>query len=243
MKKIFILIFLVGCSINDLKPRSVEEYSHGPKIVKYYLPDLPQWANISNSANCKRNISNKYLNLKFLKDDFAFGYADLVQFQYLYNIEYQKLIAYADKGILPFSEEEKLFYDVFDKVKTKIYAFRRPTYKTVNLVWIDNVKLKRLKKLMSSNAMKNGHPVFVSLCKNQKELVAFIEKNSFAGKDIRTLSFEIFSPYDKGVKTSGKTSLNFSGLFSRKQKLYFYTPRGTLPPEFIGKFKVRSYPR
>ena len=241
MIRLIFLILIMGCSVNDLKPRSVEEYAHGPKFVKYYLPDLPSWANISNSANCKRQVSNKYLNFSALRSDFAFSYRELVQFQYLYNIEYQKLTKLADKGILPFSEEEKLFYDVFDKVKTKIYAFRRPTYKRINLVWVDGLKQGRLKKLMKSKAMTNGHPVFVSLCKSGNELVEFIGKNKLGTKDIRALSFEIFSPYNSNIESSGKTSLNFSKLFDKKQKLYFYTPSGTLPPEFVGKFRIRKF--
>lgn len=236
-----ILNILLSCSFGSVTPRNVGEYSTSPKIVKYYLPELPSWANISSSGNCKRSIPNKYLNFSSLRDDFSFNYNDLVQFQYLFNIEYQKLIKQADRGIIPFAEEEQLFYDVFDKIKTRLFAFRRPTYKRVNLVWIDNIRKKNLLELMSSNSMNNGHPVFVSLCLNQNELVEFIEKSGYSGKDIRALSFEIFSPFNKRLESSGKISLDFSGLFTRKQKLYFYTPKGILPPEFIGKFRVRRF--
>ncbi|RLA63486.1 MAG: hypothetical protein DRQ89_06655 [Epsilonproteobacteria bacterium] len=241
IRYLIILSLTLSCSINNLSPRNVSEYSKGPKIVKYYLPELPNWANISNSGNCKRTVSNKYLNFRSLGDDFSFSYKDLVQFQYLYNIEYQKLIKQADRGILPFSEEEKLFYDVFDKIKTQLYTFRRPSYKRVNLVWVDQIRKKNLKKLMRSRAMNEGHPVFVSLCLNQNELLSFIEQNGFSRKDVRALSFEIFSPYNKKLVTAGKTSLDFSRLFSKRQKLYFYTPKGVLPPEFIGNFKIRRY--
>jgi hypothetical protein len=241
IKVLIPLLFLIGCSVNDLRPRSTDEYSQGPKFAKYHLAGLPNWANISNSGNCKRKSASKYLNFKALRNDFAFKYSELAQFQYLYNLEYQKLIKIADRGILPYSEEEKLFYNVFDKIKNKIYAFRRPTYKRVNLVWIDGIRNTKLKKLMKSKAMKQGHPVFVSLCKSGEELVSFIQENGFTSKDIRTLSFEIFSPYNRKIETAGKTSLDFSGLFSKKQKLYFYTPKGVLPPEFVGKFRVRKF--
>ena len=238
---LFITVILVGCSVNDLKVRNVDEYSHGPKIVKYYLPELPRWANISTSGSCKRSVSNKFLNFKSLRDDFAFKYHELVQFQYLYNIEYQKLVKKVDRGIPPFAEEEKLFYTVFDKVKTKLYAFRKPSFNRVNLVWIDQYKVSRLKKLMKSNAMRNGHPVFVSLCLSQEKMVEFIQENGFSNKDIRTMSFEIFSPYSNNILMPGKISLDFSKLFSKKQRLYFYSSKGYLPPEFIGKFKVRKF--
>ena len=238
---LILVIFITGCSVNELKPRSVDKYSQGPKFAKYYLPNLPDWANISNSGSCKRKYSSKYLKLRSLRDDFSFGYDELVQFQYLYNIEYRKLIKQADRGILPYTEEEKLFYDVFDKIKTKIYAFRRPTYKRVNLVWVDGIKLNKLKKLMKSKAMNDGHPVFVSLCLSGEELVDYIQSIGYSNKDIRILSFEIFTPYNKNILMSGKTSLDFSKLFAKKQRLYFYTPSGTLPPEFIGNFRVRKF--
>jgi hypothetical protein len=220
-----------------LKVRNINPYDQHYKTIKYILPELPDWANFSSTANCRRNTRNRYLNFRLLKNDFSFNYLESGQFQYLYNIKYKKNLEKTKLGVLPANEEDKIFFEVFDRIKNKIYPFKAPDYKRVHLVWIDQIpSMKKFKTFMNSKIMKKGHPVFVSLCLGQQEIISFINKHALKRKDIRIISFELFSPFERMLSLGNSMMFYLPSLFKKHQSLYFFIPQKKLPMEFRGKF-------
>lgn len=245
---ILISFFLLSCATEkNLKRRNSDEYFIGSGVVSYFLPDIPEWANFNSSSLCKRNFSIRYLNLQKLRNSFSFSYEQAIQFQYLFNMENEKLKRVSGVHFLPFKDEESLFYTVLDQVQAGLVAFRRPKFKSINLIWIDGflkrkAGIKSLKRLMKSHHMDKGHPVLVSLCMTHEEIRDFQTKNNIVDYNARVIPYEMFSPYGIINKFQYKFSLSFEEMFKKNQKLNLYLPKNEqLPQEFEGKFIVHKY--
>jgi len=240
MKIKYLLILLIfSCSTGKLKRVNVEGYQYSSTIFKYFLPDLPLWANFSQAAQCQRNFRGKVFDFKRLEMDTSFDYKELVQFQYLYNIEYNRLLQSLGDDSPSVKEEEKLFYNVLANIRTGIYAFNPPKYKVVNIIWIDPYleDRKDFLRMIDSDALIKGHPVFVSLCLSHQEVVDLIKKNDLQNKDIRILSFEAFSLYGVSQESQKAMKFDFSQFFEKNQKLILYNPKEFVPNEFFGDFE------
>ena len=245
---IWISLLFFSCATNkNLKRRNSDEYFIGSGVVSYFLPDIPEWANFNSSSLCKRNFPIRYLNFKKLRESFSFSYEQAIQFQYLFNMENEKLKRVSGVHFLPFKDEESLFYTVLDQVQAGLVAFRKPKFNSVNLVWIDGFLkerngIKKLKRLMKSSHMDKGHPVFISLCMTHEEIRNFQQKNKMVDYNARVIPYEMFSPFGPINKFENKFSLSFEKMFKKKQKLNLFIPKKEqLPQEFEGKFIVHKY--
>lgn len=241
MKNKYLIFFLIlGCSTGELKRVNVEGYQNSSTIFKYFLPDIPLWANFSQTAQCQRNFRGKVFDFKQLEMDTSFNYKELIQFQYLYNIEYNRLLQSFGDDTPSVKEEEKLFYNVLANIRTGIYPFNPPKFQRVHLIWIDPYLSdnKDFLNLIESNALVLGHPVFISLCLSHQEVVDLIKRNDLQNKDIRILSFEAFSPYDISLNNQKALRLNLNEFFEKNQKLIFYNPKDFTPNEFFGTFET-----
>lgn len=253
MKKGFVLFLvflmtLVSCSqmgTPGVKRRETTLFQSGTETTRYFLPDLPGWANVSQSANCHRTSQTRYFNLRELRNSFDLSYEQALQLQYMFNHQEKNIMLDANANYLPFKDEEKLFYDVSDRIRAGIKQFRKPTFKRVHLIWIDlaiqdDSELNKLKKLMKSSVMDKGHPVFVSLCLDYFQMSQFITKNNFPDQ-IRVVPVEMFSPYDTNNNLTTSVQIEFDKIFDANQELYLFLPHGEGPREFVGKFKTQQY--
>lgn len=136
------LLFSLGCTHNHhqkygLQRRNMNEYFLTSGVVRYFLSDIPSWANFSIEGQCFRKGSVRHLNLSELRNSFSFNYQQAIQFQYMFNRDYHKLKKEHQAKQLFFKDEEKLFYDVSDKIRSGFQAFKKPTFNRIHLIWID----------------------------------------------------------------------------------------------------------
>ncbi len=244
------LCFFISCSFSskkqDLERRNLGEYFQGSEVIRYFLPPLPEWANQSKSGRCSRSESLNYLKFDDLMTTYSLGYAQAIQFQYMYNVNKRAMKSKATLHYLPFKEGEKLFYFTSERVQANMYLFLPPKYKRVHLIWIDRAlkskaELKKLKKVMEREDMNLGHPVFVSLCLFKNELEQFHQDHHFPDS-VKFISYEMFSPYSTDGKLQSFESLNFSKLFEKDDlELYLYQPEKNVPDEFRGDFKLKFF--
>ena len=246
---IFLLFsFLLSCSGNEketgLQRRNLEEYFVSTGVVRYFLPDLPAWANFSDSASCFRDQSIRYFDLNALRNSFSLSYEQSIQLQLLYNWEAHKKKKLHKVDHIPFKEEEKLFFTQTDRIQAGIRVFRSPKFKRVHLIWIDPYLSEKkpeqsIKKVLAKSEMAKGHPVLVSKCLSHAGLNSLLVKASLANQNIRLIGQELFSPFDIDGKKVPGFILYFNELFQKDQKLYFYSRNSFLPKDFRGKFIKR----
>lgn len=245
------ILFLVSCGTTDsdkeLKRRNLDEYFSGSGVVKYFLSDLPTWANFSQTAACQRSISPRYLNINTLMSSYSYSYEEAIQLQYMYNVEMNKLKKRTESEYLPFSDEEKLFFTLSDKIQADIRTFRAPKFNRVNLVWIDpllksKMGYEKLVSLLNGPIMEKGHPVFLSLCMNHFEIESYLSKRGLLNRNIRYIPYEMFSSFTKKGQPEPIFQLHINEFFKKEQKLFLYIPKGSYKPnEFVGKFRVERF--
>lgn len=246
---IFIVVFTMACSTVEKHTgmkRVTDDFYLASGVAKYFLPDVPNWANRSESAGCLRDENFYRFNMQALRQSYGLSYQDGVQFQLSFNLSSTEALERAQQTELPLKEMEALFHLTMDRVRAKIFALHLPTFKRVHMIWIDDAmrdtqSLQSLKILMNSDAMDLGHPIFVSLCSNYPKVQSFIKDNKFADKNIRVWSAEIFHPYDPDMNLLPFDRIFIDHIFQNDQEIIFYSPRPSHPFEVQGNSEFKNY--
>jgi hypothetical protein len=238
MKNIFFLfLILVGCANENLKTRTVENYYQSTGVEKYFLTELPPWANFSSAAGCFRQDPIRYFDLNALMKSYSINYATAIQVQASFNDEYARLAKKKDT-VIPFSEEQLLFFRASDKVNSKIIFFGPPTFKRIHLIWVDAVDVAKVKKFIKSDTNNKGVPVLLSFCMTKHEL-----EEKFSEENFKMISAEMFSVYDiAGAKIPG-FALSLDQFFKPEQELIIYSPQknNETISELKGKYQIINY--
>ncbi len=246
MRKMFLmgaiaLLSLSGCSSKNLKPREVEQYYTSTGVQKYFLSDIPEWANFSQSSGCFRGKGIRYFDVDALMKSFSLKYNEALQIQGAYNEEFLAMKK-NPKVTLTLKDEEVIFFKASDKVNSKINFFDAPTFKEVHLIWLDEALLgkkqeDRLRAFLQSSVHDTGVPVLVSACLTKEEA-----EEKFPGMALKIISAELFSIYDvNGVRQPG-LHVNVNSFFQEGQKLIFYKQDTKKTADDIrGTFKTSNY--
>ncbi len=237
------VLFIFGCANNkNMKSRTVEDYYASTGVEKYFLADIPSWANFDQKAGCFRNTGIRYFNIEALMKSYALTYNQALQLQGTFNEELLQIKILDKAHIQTLKEEELLFYKSSEKVANKIIFFDPPNFKRINFVWLDEVlgdekKEKKLKSFLNSPTMDLGVPVLVSFCMTRDE----VEKK-FPDINTKMITAELFSIYDSKGKTTPGFKFELDQFFTPDQKLYFYSQKNSVPSdEFLGTFKILNY--
>jgi hypothetical protein len=238
---LFILTSCGGQELSDsaLKRRSLKEYYVSSGEVNYFLPELPSWANYSSSGQCYLDKSVRYLNFEKLRRSLLLSYEEAVQMQMMFNYVLQKAGEKEHIETVDFKSEEKIFYDVTQKIQQKIRSFNTPKYSRLHVIWIDPFLGEKgaLKKILSSKEMSLGHPILLSMCLSLRGLENYLRSNKMNNKNIRLISSEAFTPYDKNNEVNYQFNVNLDDLFKIKKKVYLYLKKGkSVPKEIKGHF-------
>lgn len=239
------LLLLSSCAdvaVQGMKPRTVEDYYTPTGVEKYFLTDIPTWANFDQLAKCYRTSNIRYFDIDAIMKSYGLSYNKALQVQASFNEEYAEFKARDVNHVMTLKDEESLFHKVSEKVSSKIIFFDPPTFKRINLVWLDEIlgdskKEKKLKIFLNSKVMDEGTPVLISLCLTRSE----VEKR-FPEINTKMITAELFSVFDStGNKTPG-FKIELDQFFSSTQKIYFYSQGSSAISENIkGLFKISNY--
>ena len=235
------LIFFVACSSKNLKPRDVDQYYTSTGVQKYFLSDIPEWANFSQSAGCFRTKGIRYFDIEALMKSFSLKYNEALQLQGSYNEEFL-VMKKNPKITLSLKDEEILFFKASDKVNSKIVFFDPPTFKEIHLIWLDEALLgkkqeDKLRAFLQSPVHNTGVPILVSACLTKEEAEA-----KFPDMAVKIISAELFSIYDTSGMKQPSLHVNVNSFFQDGQKLIFYKQDSKKDAaEIRGTFKTSNY--
>ena len=220
----------------------MREYYMSSGEVNYFLPELPYWANYSNSGRCHLDKSVRYLNFEKLRRSLLLSYEEAMQMQLMFNHELQLAESKEHIKIVDFKSEEKMFYDISQKIQQNIRTFKVPKFSRIHVIWVDHflASPQELKKILNKKEMDQGHPVLLSMCLSYKGLENYLKQNKLDNKNIRIISSELFTPYNKNNEFNYQFNLNLDDLFRSKKNVYLYLKKGLeFPKEIKGHFKKR----
>lgn len=250
--RVLCLIFIIllwGCSHRPTggisqHSRHIDGLYQPAGIIQYFNATIPDWAQTSIDASCFQEQHLSYLNFEKLMGSFSLSYSEALHFQYSYNIEYAKKIEDNPGGVISLREEERLFFDILDQVRSAIYTFQLPRFNRINLVWIDplvqNFELSKLDDLMNSSEIDKGFPVFISLCLTRDQVADVIRIRGYE-QSVRIISYEMLSAFNRYGKLTFLRQIDFDELLAEKQ-IYFFHPREkSRPREFLGEMIERPF--
>lgn len=234
------LVLLSACSSGS-KPRDVGQYYTSTGVEKYFLSDLPAWANYSVSAGCYRTSGIRYFDIDALMKSYSLSYDAATQIQATFNEEY--LTLKKQPGItIGLKEEEIIFFKASDKVNSKINFFEAPTFKQVHLIWLDEAlkgkkQEDKLRSFLQSSVHDSGFPVLISACLTKSEIEA-----KFPSVALKAISAEMFSIYDTNGVKQPSIHIELDSFFKPEQKLIFYSQEAKKSLDNIkGNYKLSNY--
>ncbi len=242
------LLNLVACSSPQKSDsrKDINEVYIPSGAEQYFLPNLPRWANVSTAADCRRDQTIRFFDLAKLNQSYRLTYEQLMQFQLMFN---HQLISQL-KSLPPSVElrprdEEVLFFNTLEKIQGGDKLFLAPDFKEINLIWVDDAVndkgvLAKLKKLMSSEAMDQGFPVFISSCLSLMELEKFVLELGFP-ETSKMITAEVFTPFTTEFFLSTRTSVDVDRFFKDTQRLNLFTNREVIPKEIKGHFRYKKF--
>jgi hypothetical protein len=234
-----------GCSAvtnQGMQSRTVEDYYNPTGVEKYFLTDIPHWANFDQKASCFRTENIRYFDINALMKSYGLTYSKALQVQGLFNEEYSLFKQSEGNHKSTLKQEELLFYKVSEKVSNKILFFDPPIYKRINLVMLDEVvgdaeKESKLNNFLKSKIMDEGVPVLISFCLTRAE----VEKR-FPDLNSKMITAELFSVFDHSGVLTPRFQIELNQLFLPGQKLYFYSQKKVLiDNELKGLYKINNY--
>lgn len=235
---ILCLSLLVGCTTSSEKnlKQDLDQVYIGSGVEKYYLSDMPTWANFSQVASCARVEPIRFLNFENMYKSYSMDYEQLIQFQHMLNRKFSSYKHSTGRKTIFLKDESFIMHNVHQQIIGGSRDFIVPNFNRIHLIWIDNALKseqgkKRLKKLMYSAQMEKGHPIFVSTCLSSIELEKFITEMGMGKFGVKIISQDMFSPYNEKFKIINEFALDFSKLMPNK-KIYYFGPY--LPKEFKG---------
>ncbi|NOT80869.1 MAG: hypothetical protein HOP07_17935 [Bacteriovoracaceae bacterium] len=242
LSHLFVLSLITSCS-TQLKNRDVTQYYSGMGLEKYFLSEIPTWANFSSVGNCFRSKSIQYLDIGALMKSFNLSFIDALQIQATFNEDYLG-VKKDPNAKMTFKDLEIIYFKASQKVTGKINFFDAPDFKTIHLIWIDEIladktleKEKKLKSFLQSDVHNNGFPILVSACLTKSEIA-----EKFPGQSFKILSAELFSSYDNTGSAIPGLKLDLGTLFKANQNIIFYTQKSPrFNDDIRGNYKPLAY--
>lgn len=243
---IFMLVILTSCQSTSKfarRDRSAGQYYMSSGIEKFYLSEVPLWANFSESGQCQRSQEVRFVQIGDLMKSQNLDYSSAIQFQYLVNKQRAEKKEAYNSNYLVQKDEEIIFYDSLDKINNNIRPFVAPKFSRVHLIWIDsylNEKhgMDKLDKLMKSKIMTQGHPVFVSLCFDNSMIKKMIDSKKSYSSGIKVMPVEMTSVFNEKGESTYQHSINFDHYFRKNQKLFLFVNETLDTRKFKGNFEI-----
>lgn len=242
---IFLILGLLSCATNEDKNYErvdVEKYYRPSGMIRYFLPEVPGWKNTSFEANCHRKTGIRYLHIENLMESFALDYESALQMQYLFNVSYQNSIVKKNGTVPNLKEEEALFFEALDKIKAGQRVFKKPTFKNVNLIWVDDLLENNsalLRKFMMSEEAMRGRPLLLSMCYSRSDLIKKLRQRNISFEGSRFISFEMFSYFTSNGDRGAREVLDLSYFFTAHQTVNFYYLKNK-PRNILGNFRYKK---
>lgn len=228
------LIFAVSCAStnSNIESRDLEQIYRGAGVERYFLSDLPDWANFSASAGCKREGVVRYLNFKTINDSYSLGYEELVHLQHMLNKRFDSVRSESENQLY-LKDEAFIYYNVYEQVAGGGREFLLPQFSSISLIWVDPFygNLQKVDQLLESEAVGKGHPVIVSSCMKARALEVLAEERGWDRFGVKLISQEMFSPFSTELGLGHDYTLDFSSFLPNKE-LRLFSPY--IPAHFKG---------
>lgn len=233
-----LLLILISCS-SPVTRQNIDETPYQTSgIEKFFLPELPAWANNSASGQCFKKHNFQYLDFPKLAVSYELKYSQLVELQAQYN---EKLESYFRSTAIRFVkpvEEAAFFSNTLEQVRGGVKHFKIPSgADKVEIIWLDGFiaanQVNELKKMNETHRFDDSLPVLFSSCMSKQDLNQWLIENDLDQEGFYTLSAEWLTPYGSDLNMKAGLHLEIKKLLNDGIKVKFLGPNQILLPTEI----------
>lgn len=219
---------ITGSNGQSFQRQRLDDFYTSAGVMQYFLPEIPPWVRTSVRGQCFQETTVHHLRLDDVMASFSYDYDQAIHLQYNFNISFRQRLSETGTMSLAVRDFERLFFDVSDQIQSDITVFQVPRFHRVHVVWVDpfmnqSVQVSELTRLMRSEKMDLGHPVFISLCHQREKLEEFVAQMRFE-QNIRLLSYEALSPYNSKSEQEYYRFLEIDTLMGERE-VHLFLPR------------------
>lgn len=215
----FLLLSLISCSSSEVK--SNERNSSSPEpyrssgVEQYFLPELPGWANSSESGGCFKSNSFQYLDFAKVNGNYQLSYVQMLELQAQYNKRREDYFRSTAYRFLKPVEEASFFNNTLQEVRGGVRLLQIPQEPVIDLIWLESFLqhekgLELLTQMSASGKFDDRPTVLFSSCLSYMRLNQWLMESGLDNVGFYILSAEWLTPYSSEFTlTSGmKVELN-----------------------------------
>lgn len=181
-------------------------------VERFYLSQRSDWSAFSEIASCHQPPI-QFLNYDLMNKNYQFHYQQLAFFQNLF--ETQKNKRGYKKQALTKSEENKIFYEVYQQIDSGATPFAPIKSKKIYAFVIDSIvksEAVMLKAYLETQILPQAPVVLISRCLSSEQLAKWRDQNHFYNR-IDVLGLDFFSVFDSELKSQFYFGLDLSKIF------------------------------
>lgn len=222
-----VLLILTSCGSREVR-KTVDTGAYQTSgVEKYFLPELPNWANFSAAGACFKKNSIHYMDFEKLKDAYQLTYQQTIELQAQYNEKLEDYFKSASSKFLKPIEEASFFSNTLEQVRGGVRRLKLPSVNHVEVVWLEsfimNDQIEEIKKQAKAGRFDNKLPILFSSCHSHQSLTEWLSENGLEEVGFYLLTSEWLSPFSsQGEKLAG-LKINLPELLGKQIKYSIYT--------------------
>lgn len=223
-----LLLSLISCGSGEVK-KNIDDVTYQTSgVEKYFLAELPAWANFSQVGSCFKSSSFTYLDLPKVSGAFGLSYYEMLELQAQYNERIENYFRSTTARFLKPVEQAGIFSNTLEQVKGGVRQLRLPDARQVDLIWLDsfiqNNKMGELQKMVKEGKFYERLPVVVSTCLSRQELDKWVTESNFDQVGFYLISAEWFTPFNIQMEAEPGLRLNLKQIFKQDTKFFLVAP-------------------
>jgi hypothetical protein len=229
------LLSLTSCSSGNSLQTIDDNSYRSSGVEQYFLPEVPNWANYSQSGKCFKNSSFHYLDFSRLGASYKLSYVEMIELQAQFNSKLEEYFRSSAQRFLKPVEEASFFSNTLEQVRGGIRQFKVPQVNEVEIVWLEglvhNDDTSGIKKLAKLGRFDSKLPILFSTCHSKQSLAQWIAEHDLDQVGFYPLSAEYLSPYSSENKLEAGLRVEIKKLFNSGVKLSYLPEQ--LPIEIV----------
>lgn len=230
-----LLLILISCSGGEVRKKVDDSYMTSG-VEKFFLPELPAWANFSESGRCYKSASIQYLDFSKVSLSYQLSYQEMIEVQAQFNERRDDYFSSTAYRFLKPVEEAAFFSNAIEQVRGGVRHFKLPPATQIEIIWLEGFtqhdKVSDIKNMIESGRFDEHIPVLFSSCLSRQRLNQWVQEEGLDNAGLYLLSAEWLSPYTSTNDLQGGLRLEIKKLLAPGTKVTFIVPQNiTLPLE------------
>jgi hypothetical protein len=229
-----VLLALISCGSPSLKKDIDSSTGYRTSgLEQFFLPELPQWANVSSAGRCFKTSSFIYLNFPKLIEAYQLNYHEMIELQAQYNERLENYFRSTAVRFLKPMEEASFFSNTLEQVRGGVRSFKIPPVKQVEVIWLESFTVEEIKKLAKSERFNERLPILFSSCHSKQSLTQWIAQEQLDDVGFHSLTAEWLSPYTSHAELKAGLRLELGELLGKDVKVIFTSSQNKTTTELL----------